>query len=207
MQHLPPLHADCSLRLVLLRHGEPALAAPGLCYGKLDVDLSSNGREQIRSKLPFLKLTKPDVLYTSPRRRAVETAGIVGEALALIPQTAEELAEIDFGDFEGRTYDEIEKVYPGEFKMWMEQPAIITFPGGENFTSLKQRVLSFTGPLRQIHQRQTVVIVAHGGVNRVILAQAFGMTDAMAFRIGQSFAGASMIDYFGDDPVVRLING
>jgi alpha-ribazole phosphatase len=201
------MHTDCSLRLILLRHGEPSLAVPGLCYGKLDVELSDAGKEQVRNKLPFLRMAKPDALYTSPRRRASESARILGSALGMALQTVEELAEINFGEFEGRTYDEIRKLYPAEFKMWMEQPDTIIFPGGETFASLKQRVLGFTRTLQQNHVRQTVAIVAHGGVNRVILADAFGMTDAMAFRIDQSFAAASVIDYFGGTPFVRLING
>jgi alpha-ribazole phosphatase/probable phosphoglycerate mutase len=207
MIDLPAIHTECSLRLILLRHGQPSLAAQGICYGKLDVDLSDKGEEQIRGKLPFLQMARPDLLYTSPRTRTVETARIVGEALGISPRTVAELAEIDFGEFEGRSWDEIRNLYPQEFKLWMEDPAAVTFPGGESFAALKQRVLSFTATLQQNHLRQTVVIVAHGGVNRVILAHAFGMSDSMAFRIDQPYAAASVIDYFGERPLVRLING
>lgn len=207
MYDLPPLHTSCLLRLVLMRHGEPCLTVPAVCYGKSEVALSDAGREQVRGKLPLLKLAKPDVLYTSPRRRAVETAIIAGDALGLSPHTAGELAEIDFGSFEGRTFDEIEKLFPAEFRMWMERPAEVTFPGGENFAALKQRVLGFTAPLRRVHNRQTVLISAHGGVNQVILADALGMNDASAFRIDQSLAGVSVIDYFEATSFVRLVNG
>jgi alpha-ribazole phosphatase/probable phosphoglycerate mutase len=207
MIDLTPLHADCRLRMVLLRHGEPSLPTPDLCYGKLDVALSSKGREQVQSRLPFLKRAKPEAIYTSPRKRAAESAHIIGAALGLDPHAMDELAEIDFGDFEGRTYDEIQKLYPEEFRMWMEQPATVIFPGGESYASLKKRVLSFIETLRKKPTGRTVAIVAHGGVNRVILADAFGMTDEMAFRIDQSFAAASVIDYFGETPVVRMVNG
>ncbi|HWZ43334.1 MAG TPA: histidine phosphatase family protein [Candidatus Saccharimonadales bacterium] len=207
MNDLAPLHSGCSLRLVLLRHGEPFLAVPDICYGKLDVELSSHGIRQVQDKLPFLKLVSPEMIFTSPRKRTVETARIVGAALGLTPQPVEELAEIDFGAFEGRTYDEIQRLYPGEYKMWMEQPAAITFPGGEGHAALKKRVLSFTGTLPAKPPARTVAIVAHGGVNRVILADALGMTDEMAFRIDQPLAAVSVIDYFGETPVVRLING
>jgi len=207
MMDLPAMNSECSLRLILLRHGEPSPAVLGICYGKLDVELSDKGEEQIRGKLPFLRMARPHALYTSPRKRAAETARIVGGALGMSAQTVEALAEIDFGEFEGRSWDEIRKLYPEEFRMWMEHPAAVTFPGGENFAALKQRVLGFTATLQQSHQGQTVVIVAHGGVNRVILADAFGMSDAMAFRIDQAYAAASVIDYFGEAPLVRLING
>ena len=207
MNDLPLLHGGCSLRLVLLRHGEPSLTRPDVCYGKLDVDLSSNGVRQIQDKLPFLKLANPEVIFTSPRKRAMETARIVGAALGLTPHAMEELAEIDFGGFEGRTYDEIQRLYPGEYKMWMEKPTAITFPGGENYAALKKRVLGFIATLRERPAARTVAIIAHGGVNRVVLADALGMTDEMSFRIDQPFAAASVIDYFGETPVVRLVNG
>jgi alpha-ribazole phosphatase len=207
MKTFPSLSADCSLRLILVRHGEPSVAVDDLCYGRLDIKLSGKGRRQIRGTLPFLKLARPNALYTSTLRRALDSALIVGNALGLSPQPVQELAEIDFGNFEGRTYSEIQVLFPIEYKLWMEQPSTVTFPGGENFTSLKRRVLGFIGTLRQRHEGHTVVIVAHGGVNRVILAEALGIPDAMAFRLDQSHAATSIIDYFGQTPVVRLSNG
>src|SRR5262249_5636844 len=145
-------------------------------------------------------------IYSSPRKRALESAAIAGEILGLKPQIVEELSEIDFGDFEGRPYQEIERLYPEEYRMWMEQPTKMTFPGGESFADLARRVLKFMSALPGKHAKQTVLIVAHGGVNRIILANALGLSSEMIFRIDQEYAGLSLIDYFSQQPVLRFIN-
>src|SRR5207302_9541483 len=111
--------ADVS-RLVLVRHAEPAEDAHGLCYGSLDVGLSDEGRrhaaELAGSPAGY------DAVYTSPRLRALETAGPIAAARGLAPVVRDDLREIDFGDFEGRRYEEIEQSEPELYRAWMETP-------------------------------------------------------------------------------------
>ena len=194
------------LRLVLLRHGEPEKNAIGRCYGKLDIGLSRRGRDQVRLKLKLLKALKADALYISPRKRSLESALIASKKLRLQPRVVPELCEINFGEFEGQTYEEIERLFPAEYKSWMEHPTEITFPGGESFSAMKQRVLAFTSALPDLHRRRAVVMISHGGVNRIILADALGLPDPMLFRIDQAYAGLSIIDYYAQHPVVKLLN-
>jgi alpha-ribazole phosphatase len=200
------LPAGCTFRLVLLRHGEPVPEAQGRCYGRLDLGLSETGRRQIEEKCKRLSTLRTQALYCSPLQRALESATIAGEILGLQPQIADELSELHFGRFEGMPYPEIERLYPDEFKMWMEQPTKMIFPGGESFEDLARRVLQFTCALPHRHVDQSVLIVAHAGVNRVILANALGLPDDLIFRIDQGYAGLSVIDYFSQHPVVRFIN-
>jgi alpha-ribazole phosphatase len=97
------LPLGCTFRLILLRHGEPVPEANGRCYGRLDVGLSETGRTQIQKKLKLLRSLSPQAIYSSPRKRAVESACIAGEYLRLQPQITSALSEIDFGAFEGLT--------------------------------------------------------------------------------------------------------
>ncbi|HEX4606285.1 MAG TPA: histidine phosphatase family protein, partial [Candidatus Angelobacter sp.] len=96
---------------------------------------------------------------------------------------------------------------PQEYKLWMERPTKVKFPGGESFAEMKTRVLSFQGVLLHTHPNKTVVLVSHGGTNRILLAEALGIQDEMIFRIDQAYAAINVIDYFGNHPVVRLLNG
>jgi alpha-ribazole phosphatase len=203
---LGSLPDGCTFRLVLLRHGEPSPEAQGRCYGRLEFELSEAGRRQIEEKCKRLTNLRAHALYSSPRKRALESAAIAGEILGLKPQMVEELSELDFGAFEGMPYQEIERLYPEEYRMWMEQPTKMTFPGGESFADLARRVLKFMSALPDRHAKQTVLIVAHAGVNRIILANALGLPSEMIFRIDQEYAGVSGIDYFSQHPVVRFIN-
>jgi broad specificity phosphatase PhoE len=201
------LPADCSLRLILLRHGEPEEAAKGRCYGSLDLSLSEAGKKQIEEKLPAIGNLRADALYTSPSRRAAATAAIVGSLIQLEPVLSPELREIDFGLFEGLTYEEIEKRYPQEYKLWMERPTKVNFPQGESFAQMKARVLRFIEFLLTTHPGKTVMTVSHGGANRIVLAEALAIPDAMIFRIDQAYAALNIIDYLPGSPIVRLVNG
>lgn len=195
------------LRLVLMRHGRPADEAKGICYGRLDVRLSEAGREQIRSRISLLRSLAPDVIYTSSSRRATESATEIEGPLNLQAQAAPELCEIDFGAFEGLSYTELERRFPQEFRQWMECPTDSKFPGGEGYLDLKQRVIAFQRSLLSKYEGETVLIVSHAGVNRVLLADALGLPDRQIFRIDQSHAGLSIIDYLSDSALVRLVNG
>jgi alpha-ribazole phosphatase len=195
------------LRLILLRHGEPEQAAKGRCYGRLNVGLSDEGRKQIEAKLAAIRNLRADALYTSPLKRAVESARIVSDCLGLEPISTDELREINFGAFEGLTYEEVEKRYPEDYKLWMERPTEITFPQGESFAQMKARVLRFRQCLLNTHNSKTVVVISHGGANRILLADALAIPDSMIFRIDQAYAALSIIDYLPGSPMVRLING
>ncbi len=201
------LPAGYSLRLILVRHGEPDQSAKGRCYGSLDVGLSERGRAQIETKLNLVRSLGAEALYASPLRRASESAAIAGPCLGLKPIFSPDLQEINFGSFEGLRYEEIERTYPEEYRSWMEHPAEVRFPQGESFAEMKTRVLKFKEFVRSVHSRQTVVAISHGGTNRIILAEAMRIPDEFVFRIDQAYAAINIIDYFDREPVVRLING
>ncbi len=196
-----------TVRLVLVRHGEPEDAARGRCYGKLDVGLSELGREQVRQTARWLEKIPIMAIYTSPRRRARESAAIIATQKRLADVRVEDrLCEIDFGEFEGMTYDELAMHYPEEYLAWMNRPTEVIFPGGESFEQMRDRVTCATTQIRASHTAQTVVLVTHGGVNRIILAESLRMESRDIFRLDQTYAGISMIDYYDGTPLVRLVN-
>jgi alpha-ribazole phosphatase/probable phosphoglycerate mutase len=185
------------MRMILLRHA--ATGAVGRCYGELDLPLSDEGRAQAAR----VRIEPVDTVYTSPRQRALETARIVKPDLAPVVEPA--LREIDFGRFEGLTYDEAAALEPELYARWMETPTEVTFPGGESWPLLRDRVRQFAARIRELHER--VLIVSHGGPIRALLSEALGLPDANIFRIDQSFAAVSIIDWHGSVPLVKLVNG
>lgn len=196
-----------SLRLVLIRHGEPEQQPKPRCYGRLDIALSERGRVQIQSKVSSIKGITAEALYTSPSKRAFETAEIAGAWLQLEPNVTDSLQEINFGKLEGLSYDQIEELYPQEYRLWMEHPAKIKFPDGESFAEMKSRVVGFQDFALRAHTRETVVVVSHGGTNRILIGTALGVPDECIFRIDQAYGAINIIDYFDTYPVVRLVNG
>jgi broad specificity phosphatase PhoE len=189
-------------RLLLIRHAEPAESARGRCYGRLDVGLSSAGvanAERLARGLQTLDLA---AVYTSPRQRAVQTAAVLGA-----PVVDERLRELDFGELEGRTFEEIERERPEFFRRWMQTPTLVRFPRGESYDELRTRVVASVGDAVAIHPEATAAIVAHGGVVRAALADALGMQDERAFALDVGYGRVSVVDWFDSTPVVRLVNG
>ncbi len=193
------------LRLVLIRHGEPEASAKGRCYGKLDVGLSETGRRQMVRVSEALRAsaTTVDAVYTSPRRRARESAEILSGEIVVDRR----LSEIDFGELEGLTYEEAAERFPDLYQRWMQQPTEVKFPGGEGFAEMKARVLDAISVIRDMHSDETVAIVSHGGVNRIVLAEALAIDARSIFHMDQSHAGVNIVDDFDDYSVVRLMNG
>ena len=184
-------------RLILVRHAEPVEDARGRCYGSLDVGLSQAGRRDAE-RIASLDC---DAVYSSPRIRAIDTA----KAIAADVQVDDDLRELDFGDLEGRTYDEIAASEPELYRAWMERPTTVTFPGGESFALLKKRALAALDRIRAEHD--CAVVVTHGGVIRAALAEWLSMPDEAIFRLDQRYCGVTIVDWLAGVPVVRLVNG
>ena len=186
-------------RLVLVRHGEPALQ--GVCYGSLDPELSAQGREQAAALAAELREERFDTVVASPRARAVQTAEAFGRPVV----TDERLRELDFGSFEGRTFEEIEQSEPELFRAWMETPTQIRFPGGESYSDLRDRASVALDALRARHD--STLVVTHGGVIRAGLATWLELPDHAIFRLDQRYCGVTIVEWLGDEPVVRILNG
>jgi broad specificity phosphatase PhoE len=186
------------MRLILIRHAEPVESARGRCYGSLDVDLSAAGRAAARD----LRLPPLAAIYSSPRRRALETAAALGA-----PVVVDALRELDFGELEGRTYDEIAAERPELYRAWMETPTEVAFPGGESYAQLRARVVAAVEELRARHAGETVAAVTHGGVVRAVLGHVLRMPDEAIFRLDQRYLAVNVVEWLDDFALVRLVNG
>jgi alpha-ribazole phosphatase len=191
--------------LILVRHCEPEDGARGRVYGTLDVGLSADGRAQAVELVDRLDGVAVDVIWTSPRRRARETAEPLAAARGLRPLQEDDLRELDFGDFEGRTFDEIAEADPELYKIWMETPTAVRFPGGECYADLKMRARRALD--RAVTVGGSVVVVTHGGVVRAALAEWLRIADEAIFRIDQRYGGITVVDLIDGFPLVRIVNG
>jgi alpha-ribazole phosphatase len=192
--------------LWLLRHPEPEASARGRCYGSLDIALSPGGIRQAECIADALAKKTFASIYTSPRKRCTEAARILAAGRICPVETVAALRELDFGELEGRTYDEIAAMYPDVYQQWMKRPTETQFPGGESFRDMHTRVTAATQELRSRHTGQSIALVTHGGVIRIILADALGMEAANIFRIGQRHGAINVIRYFDETPMVDLVN-
>lgn len=193
-------------RLLLIRHAQPDEDARGRCYGKLDIGLSAPGQRRAQLLARTLDRIPLAAVYSSPSTRALKTAAPIAAAHQLMPAVDDALREIDFGELEGRSYDEIQAVYPDLYRSWMETPTRVEFPGGESYTQLRVRALVALEAIRTCHRGELAAIVSHGGVLRAMLADCLRMPDEAIFRIDQSYGALSIVDWIDGRPLVRVIN-
>jgi broad specificity phosphatase PhoE len=88
----------------------------------------------------------------------------------------------------------------------MDEPARVRFPGGEGLPDLRARVVPALAEIRARHEGHAVAVVAHGGVIRVVLADALGLEDGALFRLDQAEGGVSVVDWLDGVPLVRVAN-
>ncbi|MFA4943251.1 MAG: histidine phosphatase family protein [Lentisphaeria bacterium] len=171
--------------LILVRHGRGGPQRPGAFVGRTDVGLDDAGRRQAAALRPLLAESTPAAVFCSPLRRARETAAL---ALPGVPATVlPELAEIHFGEWEGRTFAEIAAASPEEVAAWIADEAGYRFPGGEAIAEFRARVgwAAATLAAAAAAGAGTVVAFTHGGVIRTMICTLLGLPPAahLAFQI------------------------
>jgi broad specificity phosphatase PhoE len=157
--------------ILLARHGETEdNAPPRRVQGRLDPPLNERGREQARELArEVAERHEIAALWMSHQRRAVETAAIVGEAIGLEPRVDPRLAEADWGDWQGRLVEDIEREEPEAMAAFRAAEPSFRFPGGE---SLEEHMVRTWAALDDIGRGPLPALaVCHGGTIRCALAR------------------------------------
>jgi alpha-ribazole phosphatase len=163
-----------TLRLDLLRHGETEFG--GGLRGSLDDALTDTGWQQMRAAVAELALESPwERIVSSPLQRCARFAEELASSLSLPLQLESDLQELHFGDWEGiGTAQLMETDAEGLGRFW-EDPYGFTPPSGEPVLAFASRVLGAVDRLRQAHGGERILLISHGGVMRLLLAQARGL--------------------------------
>jgi broad specificity phosphatase PhoE len=158
-------------RLVLIRHGETAGQSSIRFHGSSDVELSDEGRVQMREVARELRTEVFDLVVASPLRRSWESARILsgGAPVRLEP----DFREIDFGRWEGMTREEIEASDPVLYRDWQQKSADFQFPGGEARAAFRARVDRGLERLRE-SGAANVLVAAHKGLIRAATESLLG---------------------------------
>ena len=190
--------------IYLIRHGEITQSLPRRFVGKSDLPLTDRGRRQMRQVSQFLAGRGVSRLLCSPLSRCVESAGIVGMALGLEPEVVPDLREIGLGVWEGLTVEEVRERFPGDYEARGRDLAQFRPAGGESFADVQRRAWAAFEALSDFKSPQA--IVAHGGVNRVLLCRILGMPLENLFRLGQDYGCANVVRTGRDGLCVDVMN-
>ncbi len=192
----------------LMRHGEVANGPEKRYNGHIDVDITDNGLQQMQRLAGILSGKNLAAVYSSDLIRSVKGARIIAGASGAPVTSLRALRERSVGAWEGLTADEIRDRFPAEYATWRADLLNFRPPGGECLSDVQNRILPVYRKLTASHRDREIAMLLHGGVNRVILADALGMDLMNLFRIDQAFGALNIIDYYDDGmSVVRLVNG
>jgi probable phosphoglycerate mutase len=149
--------------LLLIRHGESLYNIESRIQGQSDVALSPLGLRQSDAIANALASAGIDAVFSSPLRRAMQTAAPIADRLELKVQTDERLKELNAGTFQGLLWSEIEARFPKEVGLWRGEQPDVAIPGGESRRDLMVRGFAALSAIRETSFRR-VAIVAHGGI-------------------------------------------
>lgn len=174
--------------LYLVRHGA-AMDCEGRCVGRTDAALSPAGAaplHALRDGWP----EAPGRVIASPLARARSSAAVLAESWRLPVATEPRLAEMDFGEWDGRTWDDIERADGGRLAAWMSEWVSIPAPGGESYADVAARVSSWAG---ELPRQESTLVVAHAGSIRALLCTLLELPLDAAFRLRVDHARVSAV--------------
>jgi len=200
-----PYRLGMSTRLYLVRHGATQLTAENRFAGAVGVDLSEEGRAQVRQLAERIAGDGIAAVYASPFGRTVETAEILARPHGLSPILEDGLREISHGRWEGLTRNEVEERFPGEYEAWEADPFTFAPVDGETGLAVLARALPAIRKIVTAHLGARVLVVSHKATLRLVLASILGM-DARGYRdrLDQSPACLNVVD-FKDPSRARLM--
>ncbi|HEY2506683.1 MAG TPA: histidine phosphatase family protein [Streptosporangiaceae bacterium] len=194
-------------KTLLLRHGETPMSVERRFAGRSDIPLTEEGAGQAAAGAAALAQRGGiDLVLTSPLIRTRLTAQAVADRTGARLEVDEDLAETDFGSWEGMSFAEVSRQWPDEMAAWLGS-ADAAPPGGESFAAVAKRVLSALDRLLSGHAGQTVVVVSHVTPIKTLVCHALGAPPAALFRMHLDVASLCEVDWFADGPaLVRSLN-
>ena len=182
-------------RIVLVRHGQTVWNREERFRGQADVELDEFGLKQAEATGRYLAARWPAVtVYASPMRRVMQTAEGIARAQGLTVHPLEGLLDINFGEWQGRLADEVAQHYPDLYQAWLEAPHTVHFPGGEKLDDVRSRVVAALDEVIAHHLGQTVALVSHTVVNRVLLCAVLGLGNEHFWRLRQETCAVNVFD-------------
>ena len=183
------------IQIYLVRHGKIAWKSEKAYIGQLDVPLSPEGVEQSEKLRAHFETIPLDQTYTSPLSRCVNTLDIILGDCPVPRLRIDAIKEIDMGEWDGKTFSEIKNSCPEIYEQRGRELDIFAPPAGESFIDLQQRVLPVFAEIIKDNHSKSILIVAHAGVIRVILATLFGLSIKEVFNWTIPYAGIFNLCY------------
>jgi alpha-ribazole phosphatase len=194
-------------RIYLVRHGQVEGYEEKRYNGQVNVSLTPLGREQSGHICDCLNNTPLTAVYSSDLDRSRYCAELIAKTHDLIVNTDESLRELHIGNWEGRTWAELQDAYPDDWQARLQDLVNFPVPGGESLQDAANRIRPTIQAIVEKHAGEDIALVAHGGVNRIILLDVIGAPLEQAFSIEQDYGCLNIIDFYADgNSMMKLLN-
>jgi probable phosphoglycerate mutase len=193
--------------MILVRHGQTEWNRIERFRGRADVPLNETGLAQAEATGRRVAAEwQPVALYSSPLSRSVKTAEAIARHFSLEVQIRPGMADIDYGEWQGLSPEEVSARWPQEIDAWYKRPHLACIPGGETLDDLRVRGMVTVNELVACHDGQTIVLVGHTVINRVILLSVMGLGNDRFWRLRQDTCAINVFEAEGGDYTVVSLN-
>jgi len=193
-------------RIILVRHGQTEWNRIERFRGQMDVPLNEMGHRQAQAIARALEKWPVAAVYASPLSRAQDTARPIAAAFQLLIQTSPGLLDINYGRWACLTPQEAGEQYPEMHTLWRTQPHLACPSGGESLADVRERAVAALRQVLAAHAEQTVVLVGHQVVNKVLCCAILGLDLSHFWRVRQSNACINMFEHHDGVFEIVLLN-
>jgi len=193
--------------IILVRHGQTEWNRIERFRGRADVPLNETGLAQAEATgRRVASEWQPVAVYSSPLSRAVKTAEVIAKHFNLPVQIHLGLADIDYGQWQGLTPDEVKERWPEIHHAWYNAPHTARIPGGETLDDLRVRGTTCVNELAARHAGQTIILVSHMAISRIILLAVMGLGNERFWRLKQDACAINIFEAAGGEFTIVSLN-
>jgi len=181
-------------KLILARHGETVWNIEKIYRGRTDVNLDEVGIKQAELLGKYLSNWELEAIYSSPLRRALDTANIIAHYQKIGVHIVEGLIDFDYGEWQSLPEQEVKRLYPALLNEWHSNPHKVKMPGGESLEDVRRRAIEVVNDVLSKYQG-SVVLVSHRVVNKVLICSLLELDNSHFWNIKQDVGGITIFNY------------
>ena len=192
-------------KLILTRHGETTWNVEKIYRGRTDVSLDEVGIKQAELLGKHLSNWELEAIYSSPLKRALDTANIIARYQKVGIHVTEGLIDFDYGEWQSLPEQEVQRLYPTLHNEWHNNPHKVKIPGGESLEDVRRRTIEVVNDVLSKYQG-SVVLVSHRVVNKVLICSLLGLDNSHFWNINQDVGGITIFNYVDGRFVLTRLN-